>query len=207
MEIDYQRYSLKELRQARQGIDKDKYPENFQKLMEELGNRENEIEEDTRKAEESTFNKLKALGYLQLAAAIVLTLIIAFELVENFDVVKLLIGICVVCLNALAGIFSVQERMIGYHLSLLNQGLQSIVIISSNFAYNYSGIGGIYITLREGVNVSATFNPGFNIWFADIDPPYGFGIDLLAVFFILILLTGIEINEQDHANKRMQSDI
>ena len=200
MEINYQRYSLKELLQAKQGIDREKYPENYKRLMEELSNRDDEIKEHISSKEESTFNKLKILGYLQLAAAIVLTLIIVSELVEEFSAPKLLFGLGAIGLNSLAGLFSVQEKTLGYRLSLLNQGLQSAIIVSSNFAYGYSGIGGIYLTLREGFNVSATFKPGFSIVFGNVDPPYGFSIDVLAVFFIFILLTGIEIKEQNHAN-------
>ncbi len=206
MQINYEKYSLKELLQAKNGIDPEKYPENYKKLMDELGKRDNEIIEHNKQIDKSTLNKLKILGYFQLAAAAVLTLYIGLELIQEFNFIKLLVGVALISLNALAGWGAIRESVLGYRLSLLNQGLQSVIIVTSSFAYNYSGIGGIYIIIREGVNFSATFNPGFNIWFSNVNPPYGFGIDLLALFFILVLLSGIELKEQNHANKQRNTD-
>lgn len=206
MEINYGDCSLKELLQAKSGIDRERYPDNYINLMNELSKREEEIIEYNKKIDQSTINKLEILGYFQLAAALVLAFYVGSELIQKFNPLILIVGLSAVSLNALAGFYSIRQSTLGYRLSLLNQGLQSVIIVTSNFAYSYSGIGGVYITIREGFDITATFNPGFYILTSNINPPYGFGVDLLAIFFILVLLSGIELKNQNHANKQRNTD-
>ena len=85
----------------------------------------------------------------------------------------------------------------GYYLSLVNLGLQTLSINTGTFYFSYNGLGGVFLTIRKGVFLGALFKPGYAIaWGENVGPP-GISIDLLAVFFILVLLSAIRLTNQN----------
>jgi hypothetical protein len=197
VEINYKTYTRDELLEAKASFDREKDPENYENLIGEISRRSKRGEDFKNKLtpkEISAINKLKILGWLQIAAAFV----IAFFVVSAAGFFDLLVGLIAIGLNGLAGWYLIKGNILGYRLSIVNQGLQTIVIVSSGIVYGYSGIGGIYILFQSGLDewalgFDASVNPGFRFLMGDIQPPYLFGVDVLAVFFIVVLSAGIKI--------------
>ena len=201
MEINYKTYTRDELLEAKASLDRAKEPENYENLIGEISRRIKRGEDFKNKLtpkEISAINKLKILGWLQIAAAFVIAFFVLSAAFSQIGIFDLLIGLIAIGLNGLAGWYLLKGNILGYRLSIINQGLQTIVIVSSSFFYGYSGIGGIYILFQGGLDewalgFEANVNPGLGFGMGDIQPPYVFGVDVLAVFFIVVLLVGIKI--------------
>ncbi len=212
--IDYAKYSVAELLDIRRRIDPAVAPANFARLTAEMERRKDEIDAYTKKREQTheaeTAKRVVLLGWFQLAAFAFLVIYFLINLVtapgEILTVLAVSAWVIAIALNGFAGFLSIQKKVLGYYLSLVNQLLQVISVAGGTFFYNYSGIGGIYIYYREGgvgfegVGFEALFNPGFRIvWGLAVDASL-VAIDLLAIFFIVVLLSAIEFARRKHLN-------
>ena len=207
-DVDYSKYTAEQLLDAKQSIDPNVAPENYENLCVELELRKGEIKQHLEKKKEAfvftTEKRVQLLGYFQVAAAVILVFLLFFNLFTNPSVLAIVTVIIAILLNGGAGYLSIKQKMSGYYLSLINQGLQTLSISTGTFYYSYNGIGGVFLTIQEGVYFSALVKPGYTIsWGESVGLP-GISIDLLAVFFILVLLSAIEFTKQS-ANQAINS--
>ncbi len=207
--IDYAKYSVAELLDIRRRIDPAVAPANFARLTAEMERRKDEIDTYTKQREQTheakTAKRVVLLGWFQLAAFAFLVINFLINLVaapgEILTVLAVSAWVIAIALNGFAGFLSIQKKVLGYYLSLVNQLLQVISVAGGTFFYNYSGIGGIYIYYRDGTGgFEALFNPGFRVvWGLAVDASL-VAIDLLAIFFIVVLLSAIEFARRKHLN-------
>lgn len=200
--MDYTRYSTKELLEAKVSISREVAPENHKNLHKELALRKNELTEIVAEEKRSTFDKLKILGYFQLTAATVLSLVFIQTIFTGTNLPGIVLLVAGIALNLAAGWWAVKSTLMGYRLSLLNQCLQSIVLVTGSFAYNYSGIGGIYIGFGDEIQVAARISPGLNIMWGNVNASNYYAIDGPALYFALVLLTGIDYKVQDREGEK-----
>ena len=202
--IDYSKYSVPELLQAKSSINPDAAKENYRNLLAEFDKRQNDINKYLDEQEDgfvlSIEKRLKALGYLQLLGAVVIFLNLGVAIVAGPSLVYVFISIVAVALNGTAGYLTVNKKSVGYTLSFINLSLQLVSINTESFLYSYNGLGGVFLGLGDGISLNAAFSPGFSIaWGANTGASY-FGIDLLAIFFLFVLLNALKLNDES-ANK------
>ena len=199
-EVDYSKFTVEQLLDVKRSINPNVAPENYEKLCTQLELRKEEIEEHVDKKKEAfvckTKKRVKILGYFQVATAIILVFFLLYNLFTYPSALAIITLKIAVSFNGIAGYLLIKQVMAGYYLSLVNLGLQTLSINTGTFYFSYNGIGGVFLTIREGVFLSALFKPGYSIaWGENVGPP-GISIDLLAVFFILVLLSAIKLTNQ-----------
>ncbi len=195
--INYSSYSIDELLEVKQNISPDST--NFPALVAEIEKRRDEIEHAQEQAVEDAFlraeDRVKAVGYFQLAGAAAITLIIGYQMFDTgISLTTLLVSILLITLNIAAGYTAIKEMVQYYWLSILNQALQVVSVAVGNTSANYSGLGGIYATVEwsEGFKfaVSANFSPGFSfLEYSTALPVQSISIDVLAIVFIGAIIT------------------
>jgi len=210
--IDYSKYTIDELFDVKENISPDS--PNYALLLSELENRKNEVAEAVEKSEEEAFslakNRVKIIGYFQLAASVV----ISFLLIESFinGGVSFEEGayyVFFIVLNAIAGFTALKEKYKWYWISIFNQCVQIPSFALGTISANYSGLGGIHIGVSWGDTfefiLSAPFSPGFLYQeYTGTLPTQSFAIDLLAFVYIAALLTVSEAKST--ANKPIKQD-
>lgn len=191
--MDYSRYTLAELNESLASIDKEAFPENYQKLLAELENRKDEVEHYTAEQEQKQLfrveTRLNILSILQLSTMLGF-LYLAYSSYSNLGVsftsaLVLLIAI----FNGVAGWLLHKRRKLGFRLSFINQAAQLIALNVGFFYYSYSGLGTLMVILQDGIELQAyLLNPSVRVLFGE-DLGLGIGIDLLALAFISLLNT------------------
>ncbi len=151
--------------------------------------------------------RVKAIGYLQIIAAVVIALLVIDGLFAEprMALLSVIMAIPLIALNAFAGYTAIKGRVEWYWVSVLNQALQIPSVALGSITANYSGLGGVWVAIswvEEGARfgVSANFSPGFAFQYYPGGLPTGhIAIDILAIIFIVALLTVKEIKST--ANK------
>ncbi|WP_032095864.1 MULTISPECIES: hypothetical protein [unclassified Alteromonas] len=195
--VDYSKYSTDDLLDVQKNIDPES--QNYPAFLKELDLRQQEIAQFSAKneAKEYDLDKLKVttVGYFQIGAAIVLSLLIIYSGIfgQGVTVLTVSIAIPLIVLNAIAGITAIKLLTKWYWLSILNQILQVVSLNLGSFYINYAGLGYINIVLSWGQEFSlgfdAQFSPGFNFYkFTETLPLQTFGIDIMAIIFILAFI-------------------
>lgn len=188
---DYSSYSTADLLDVKRHIRKAASPENYDNLMIELDRRKDEIEAMQVKEKKSfpisPEKQLKILAYLQLLAALIIGYMTAISSLEDFSLVSCSVGILAVALNGLSGYYLLKKHENGYQLSLANQCFQLVNINTGTFVYQYSGLGGVYAYLSDGIGITANYDPGFMVLSTVETGAFFVGVDLLAVYFVLLL--------------------
>ena len=201
IDVDYSKYTVEQLLDAKRSIDPKVAPENYEKLCVELELRKDEIKEHVEKKKETlvckTNKRVKLLGYVQVATAIILAFFLLYNLFTYPSALAIITLQIAISFNGIAGYLLIKQKVSGYYLSLVNLGLQTLSINTGTFYFSYNGIGVVFLTIRKGVFLGALFKPGYSIaWGENVGPP-GISIDLLAVFFILVLLSAIRLTNQN----------
>ena len=209
MEIDYSKYSLADLINIKQNIDPDVAPDNYQNLLAELEARKPELVALKEKiAEDSvnrTFRRIKALAYLQIVGAVVITYFFISGIMADpaiFLSFSALVPLFVIALSFLAGYFLLKNTALGYNLSYLNQVLQIVNFNFDTYIYEYASLGGIFFTIHQDsrFEFSANFNPGLHIAIDAVQTSGTVSFDLLVLFFIAVILTAERLREQDQSS-------
>ncbi|MRX28421.1 hypothetical protein [Kangiella sp. HZ709] len=194
--IDYSKYSVYELLDAKNNIDPEAYPENYNVLLKELDSRKGEIQQLQAETQATEFKiaekRVKLIGYLQIIASIVLVGYIFTGYLSG--AVSIIIAFFFITLNACAGYFAIKEKVSMYWLTVVNQTLQLVSFAIGKMYMGYSGIGGVYLTLSWGKDfyfgINANINPGFYFQkFTENLPITEISIDILAIIYIVAVLT------------------
>ncbi|MCG7535527.1 hypothetical protein [Pseudoalteromonas sp. OOF1S-7] len=193
IKVDYAQYTLAELMEAQQQITAES--ENYPALMAELRARQEEVDLYEQSQVKASFHsvemRVKFIGYMQLLAALVMTVgLIVGPFVSWWS----LISLPFIVLSAAAGYTAISEQVKWYWLSILNQGLQVVSFSFGVLNYKYTGLGGIQIgftwlkefELSFGILLSSTVHlTGHAGAFSES----AIHIDVLALVFIVALLT------------------
>jgi hypothetical protein len=199
---DYSKYSLEELLDAKAHIHPELNAESYKALLNELERRKSAEKKKPRfKAE----RRVRLLGWLQLTASGIILLIILMSAIQGQSNIYLfLLGAIAFGLNFFAGYLSIKKKVLGYWLSVVNQSLQTLSFAIGSYVYNYSGIGGIYAYFSHtdgklGTGINASIQPGFSIfWGIRVQNEY-FAVDILAIFFIGVLLSAIGFVKRENS--------
>lgn len=197
MEIDYSKYSIDELFDIRQNIDKETYPERYAALLVELDLRKPEIDSIAKLKEEAfvsrTFDHIKALAWLQIGGGVAMSLMLLFSGVA--ELFSIGCGILLIGLAFSSGYFLLKKTSLGYNLSFVNQYLQLAYFSIGPYILNYSFLGGIYLTFTHDfvVGISASFEPGFMFSTMAEQTEGVVGLDLLALFFLFVIHSAYKV--------------
>lgn len=192
--VDYSTYSIEELLEVKQNIDPTS--ENYPALVAQIEKREGEISVSEKNKPEShlnlAINRVKAIGYLQLAAAAIIPTMIFMS--GDVSTGTAVITILLTLLNLIAGYTAVNALTRFYWISILNQSLQVVSFGIGNTVLNYSGLGGINlkVTLAEvsSFGFAIQFNPGFSyVKYTGQIAEQFITIDVLGVIFIGALVS------------------
>jgi hypothetical protein len=198
MEVDYSKYTISQLLDVKRNIYPEQAPTNYKNLLGELDSRKDELE---RYYKQQRLEKIKKridqiafLGWLQLCAALVYLTLLGAALIGIWDVKPItlsavIFSLCLIALNFFAGYLTLKSKMSGCWTSILNQSLQLLHFNFGNVLYGYSGIGGVYVYLSDGYKfgINAKVNPDFKVIIAATQEPSYIGLDVLALFFIVVL--------------------
>ena len=156
------------------------------------------------KPELKTEGRVRLLGWLQLAVSgVIFFLFLRSAIQGQLNILAIVLFSFAIGLNFFAGYFSIKRKVLGYWLSIINQSLQTLSFAMGSYLYNYSGIGGVYFHLSETNGeikwgIEASYNPGFGIgWGLHFQTSY-FAIDILAIFFIGVLLSASEFIKREN---------
>jgi hypothetical protein len=201
MEIDYSKYNASQLLEAKRSIDSKVAPENYKNLINEIEIRKEEIERFLNEKEESykqsTFNKVKAVAYLQIIGGAIFFIFCLLHLISDFSLLFLVFSIAFSGLSIFAGWHLLKGNALGYILTYANQVLQLPVIYSSSFVYDYTALGGVFIGIGDsGLGITANFNPGILFLVGNINTSTNISIDILALAIIFLLGRKIEIEDK-----------
>ncbi len=203
--MDYSKYSLAELQDANNNIDGEKYPENFQKLQNEINSRGDEI--DSRKSQIialeaintkaliiSTNDRIKALAWLQLLTAIGF-IYLFITVFRQSELLLLSIITGVIIFNGSASYLLFKKNNIGLVLSFVNQILQVITINTGTLYYTYAGLGSFLIGIEDGIFFNfSLLSPSFAFYMGENLGKFGIGVDLVAIFFMYVINSCSEFN-------------
>jgi len=194
--VNYSSYSISELKESLETIDKDAYPDNYRNLIEELNSRKDEVQNQEKEQTESFIkkseNRLKILTWLQAVTAIAFIYVgfINFNTEQQAWVNIIPFGIAI--FNGLAGYYLFKRERLGFNLSIVNQILQLLTVNLGFVYFSYSGLGSLMVVIQDGIAVKANiFSPSYNILYGS-DLGFGVGIDLLALFFLALLYSSRE---------------
>ncbi len=209
MEIDYSKYNVSQLLEAKRSIDPKVAPENYKNLISEIEIRKIEIERFLKDKEESykqsIFNKVNAVAYLQLVGGVIFFIFCLLHLMSDFSLLFMVFSIVFSGLSIFAGWHLLKGNALGYLLTYANQVLQLPVIYSSSFIYDYTALGGIFVGVENsGLGITANFNPGILFLVGNINTSTNISIDILALAIIFILGRKIEIENQVANNAHTQ---
>ena len=209
MEIDYSKYTIEQLLQAKATIDSKVAPDNYRNLLAELENRSSEIEQMKQQLEkvrqlkeekysQSKFKIVPAVAFLQLVGGAFLILLSLPSLIFVFSPLFSILTIGFSIFSILAGWLLLKGHKDGFTLTYLNQILQIPVIYSSTFVYKYSALGGIYFGVDEDVKIgfSFSFSPGIELILGEIETTGSLSVDLLAIAIIILLKRESEIKSR-----------
>jgi predicted RNA-binding Zn-ribbon protein involved in translation (DUF1610 family) len=152
-----------------------------------------------------TEGRVRLLGGLQLAASGVIFFLLLIAAIQGqLNILTIILGAFAIGLNFFAGYLSIKMKALGYWLSIVNQSLQTVSFATGSIFYRYSGIGGVYVFLKTGETAefgfNASYEPGFNIiWGVNVQETY-LAIDILAVFFIGVLLSALDFVKRETSN-------
>ncbi|WP_125781194.1 hypothetical protein [Pseudoalteromonas rubra] len=193
IKVDYAQYTLAELEEAKLQTTPDS--QNYPALMAELSARQEKTSSCEQQQEEAAFNsaemRIKVIGYMQLLAALVMTVgLIIGPFVSWWS----LISLPFIVLSAAAGYTAISEQVRWYWLSILNQGLQLISFSFGVLNYKYTGLGGIQIgfTWLKEFELSFSILLSSTVRITGYDGAFSVNaihIDVLALVFIVALLT------------------
>ena len=149
--------------------------------------------------------RVRLLGWLQLAASgVIFYLLLIAAIQGQLNILAVILCAFAIGLNFFAGYLSIKRKTLGYWLSIVNQSLQTVSFAFGSSLYRYSGIGGVYLTLFKDGEAGAKYafnvsiEPGFAIfWEANLQEEY-FAIDILAVFFIGVLLSALDYVKREN---------
>ena len=195
--VDYSNYSLEELLDVKNHISKES--ENYVALTDELDKRKNEIDQLAQHNEQKDYDldklKIKAVGYFQLAAGVILFAIIVYQSLfgTGFSFFTFAVAAPLIVLNALAGITALKQLSKWYWVSILNQCLQLLSFSLGSLYVNYAGLGYMNIILSWGQEFSlgfeAKFSPGFNFYkYTESLQEQFIAVDVFAILFILAFI-------------------
>ena len=194
--MNYSSYSISELKESLETIDKDAYPDNYRNLIEELNSRKDEVQNQEKEQTESFIkkseNRLKILTWLQAVTAIAFIYLgfINFNTEQQAWINIIPFGIAI--FNGLAGYYLFKRERLGFNLSIVNQILQLLTVNLGFVYFSYSGLGSLMVVIQDGIAVKANiFSPSYNILYGS-DLGFGVGVDLLALFFLAILYSSRE---------------
>ncbi len=201
--MNYSSYSISELKESLETIDKDAYPDNYRKLIEELNSRKDEVQNQEKEQTESFIikaeNRLKILIWLQAITAIAFIYVgfINFNSEQQAWVNIIPFGIAI--FNGVAGYYLFKRQRLGFNLSIVNQILQLLTVNLGFVYFSYSGLGSLMVVIQDGIAVKANiFNPSYNIFYGS-GLGFGVGIDLIALFFLKLLYSCRENLEQNES--------
>ena len=194
--MDYSNYTISELRESLSSIDKDAYPENYQQLLNELASRKDEVDacekEETEQSIIKTENRLKILSWLQIVTAVAFLYLGATSISSEQNVWLSLPPFVIAIFNAFAGYLLFRRKRLGFNLSYINQILQLFAFNLGFVYFGYSGLGTLMVVIQDGIALKATIlNPAYSIYLGS-DLGFGIGLDLVALFFLLVLRTCLE---------------
>ncbi|MCE9687962.1 hypothetical protein LZP73_17440 [Shewanella sp. AS16] len=195
--VDYSKYSVEELLDVQAHISSDS--PNYQALMAELDARKEKVDEFAQQQERQVFsiaeNRVKIIGYFQLAAAAVMLIMFILIVIDgSVTYLSASIAIVAIALNTVAGYTAIKEMYDKYWISILNQLIQIPGLAIGSVKAVYSGLGGFYLyinwTHEIQLGFSAYFSPGFSFFkYMGNSPDQYIRIDILALVFLGALLT------------------
>ena len=191
--MDYSRYSIQELQESLSSIDKDAYPDRYQKLLAEFESRKEEVEQHQEDEEEKFYvtvnSRLNILAWLQLITCLGFIYAGVTKLHDQFTFFNLAIFLGTTALNGMAGYLLLKRIKLGLHLSFFNQIAQLLAFNLGFIYYSYSGLGHLMVVIQNGISFKASIlSPSFQfLWGSDLG--LGVGLDLVALFFIYLLNT------------------
>ena len=197
--MDYSRYSIQELQESLSSIDKEAYPDNYQKLLSEFESRKDEVEQHRQDKEREFYitvnSRLNILAWLQIITCIGFLYAGISGLLEQFTLFTFAIFLGTSTLNGAAGFLLLKRVKLGLHLSFFNQIAQLFAFNLGFIYYSYSGLGHLMVVLQDGVALKASIlSPSFQfLWGSNLG--FGIGLDLVALFFIYLLNTCRNENE------------
>ncbi|SEA24762.1 hypothetical protein [Alkalimonas amylolytica] len=191
--MDYSRYTIQELHESLSSIDKDAYPDRYQKLINEFESRKEEIEQHRKEEDEKFYvtvnSRLNILAWLQIATCLGFIYVGVVSLLEHFTLFILALFLGISVFNGFAGFLLLKRIKLGFHLSFFNQVAQLFAFNLGFIYYSYSGLGGVMVILQNGIAFKASIlNPSFQFFWGN-NLGFGVGLDLVALFFIYLLNT------------------
>lgn len=190
--MDFSKYSIQELNQSLKSIDKEAYPENYRALLLEFEKRRPEIEQLSKEEQEefsiSIDQRLNLLSWLQISTCTGFIIVALFFSSRGGDFIGTAIYLAIAVFNGIAGYMLLKRRELGFEVSYVNQILQLFTFNIGTVFYSYTGLGSLLVGIENGLFFKfSIINPDFRLYFGDDLGSFGFGIDLVALFFILVL--------------------
>ncbi|CAM4188766.1 hypothetical protein [Pseudoalteromonas byunsanensis] len=209
--MDYSKYSINELLDCLNNIDKDAHPENYEKLILELEKRKPELEAFQKQEQEeftfSTENRVKLLSWLQIATCVGFTIAFVNVLFGSRELIDLIVYGFIAVFNGLAGYKLLKRSRYGYELSYLNQILQILTINTGTLFFTYTGLGSFLIGIEGELFFRANIlSTDFRFYTGENLGQFGFGVDLVAIFFLSVLHSCRELGLDTKANKAFKAD-
>ena len=207
--MDYSKYSINELMDSVNNIDKNAHPKNYQKLICEMDKRKPEIEAFEKQEQEefsfSTENRMKLLSWLQIATSVGFAIAFVNVILGSMEPIDLSVYAIIAIFNGIAGYKLLNRESYGYELSYINQILQILTINTGTLFFTYTGLGGLLIGVGSDYDLffsGSILNTDFRFITADnITSDITIGIDLLALFFLGVLNSCKELGLNIKANK------
>ncbi|QHJ10519.1 hypothetical protein FX988_00733 [Paraglaciecola mesophila] len=209
--MDYSKYSINELMDSLNKIDRDAHPENYKNLMSEVNCRKSELETTQKQAEEeftvSIENRLKLLSWLQIATSVGFSITFIHALLSSKELIDLTVFGIIAVFNGVAGYRLLTRSSFGYELSYLNQILQILTINTGTVFFTYTGLGSFLVGIEGELFFRANIlSTDFRFYTGENLGQFGIGVDLVAISFLSVLHSCRELGIDTKAYKRVKRD-
>ncbi|KGJ93506.1 hypothetical protein [Thalassotalea sp. ND16A] len=195
--MDFSKYTLNELFDVSKSIDKEKYPENFEKLQKELALRKPELDnyllEQTESHKFTVESRIKLLSWLQIATCVGFIYMFIDFFLNDGDVIGLIVYAVIALFNGVSGYLLLKKKTFGMKLSFVNQALQLVSINTGTFVYSYTGLGDLSFGISDGFFMRfSMLSPDFRLFIGNFSNSWLL-IDVVAIFFFSVLISCWEI--------------
>ena len=193
--MDYSNYTIQELQDSLASIDRRAYPDNYQKLLNELESRREEVTHyeltEQKKRLASIEHRLNLLSLLQAATALAFLYVLFKSLFsEGFSLQAFAIIGIVIALNSSAAWLLYKRDKIGFRLSYINQIAQLFTFTLGVIGFEYSGLGFFLLEFYQvGIRTEAHLPSPYIGFIIGNHLGVNIKLDLAALFFLLLLNT------------------
>lgn len=196
---EYSNYTLEQLYEVHDFMDREQYPDWFAVVEQEIEKRKSETKEkgETPETKTSTNRWQKTLAVTEILGGLILGGLTLLLVISDLpDILIFTIAVAIAVLAVVAGVALYKNTLLGKRLSIVLQALQVFSLSSAKFFYllvaglqlNVSWIYSADMLQKNGLNLGYGIYGTFLVGGPGHGQPLGIGVNFIALSALLLLV-------------------